>query len=91
MLIRITFLLSIFIFPLFVNSSINPEVDQKWKSEINTLRIGLLGGENEADRVKNYECWRLYLEDNLKIPVKRIRNIQNIKINLLGNVSSLEI
>ena len=71
MLIRITFLLSIFIFPLFVNSSINPEVDQKWKSEINILRIGLLGGENEADRVKNYECWRfLYLEDNLKIPVK---------------------
>ena len=70
MLIRITFLLSIFIFPLFVNSSINPEVDQKWKNEINILRIGLLGGENEADRVKNYECWRLNLEDNLKIPVK---------------------
>ena len=70
MLIRITFLLSIFVFPLFVNSSINSEVDQKWKNEINILRIGLLGGENEADRVKNYECWRLYLEDNLKIPVK---------------------
>ena len=70
MLIRITFLLSIFIFPTFVNSSINPEVDKKWKSEINILRIGLLGGENEADRIKNYECWRLYLEDNLKIPVK---------------------
>ena len=30
---------------LFVNSSINSEVDQKWKNEINILRIGLLGGE----------------------------------------------
>jgi len=34
------------------------------------LKIGLAGGENEADRLKNYECWRAYLERKLEIPVK---------------------
>tara|TARA_Y100000746_G_scaffold85262_1_gene72381 strand:- start:287 stop:703 length:417 start_codon:yes stop_codon:yes gene_type:complete len=34
------------------------------------FKIGLAGGENEADRLKNYECWRAYLEKKLEIPVK---------------------
>ena len=34
------------------------------------FKIGLAGGENEADRLKNYECWRAYLERKLEIPVK---------------------
>ena len=34
------------------------------------FKIGLTGGENEADRLKNYECWRAYLERKLEIPVK---------------------
>ena len=42
----------------------------EWREEVKELKIGLAGGENEADRLKNYECWRSYLEENLEIPVK---------------------
>jgi phosphonate transport system substrate-binding protein len=41
-----------------------------WRKDLKELKIGLAGGENEADRLKNYECWRLYLEEQLDIPVK---------------------
>jgi len=41
-----------------------------WRGELKELKIGLAGGENEADRLKNYECWRHYLEEQLDIPVK---------------------
>ncbi len=41
-----------------------------WRNDLKELKIGLSGGENEADRLKNYECWRVYLEDQLQIPVK---------------------
>ena len=41
-----------------------------WRGELKELKIGLAGGENEADRLKNYECWRRYLEEQLDIPVK---------------------
>ena len=41
-----------------------------WREELKELKIGLAGGENEADRLKNYECWRHYLEEQLDIPVK---------------------
>ena len=41
-----------------------------WRSDIEEFKIGLSGGENEADRLKNYECWRHYLEEQLDIPVK---------------------
>ena len=34
-----------------------------WREEVKELKIGLAGGENEADRLKNYECWRSYLEE----------------------------
>ena len=39
----------------------------------------------------NFVCKIKSLIINLKIPVKRIRNIQNIKIDLLEYVSSVEI
>ena len=58
----ILFFLLIFLFPNLSFSN--------WSNEVNELKIGLAGGENEADRLKNYECWRSYLEEKLNIPVK---------------------
>ncbi len=68
--LRIAIFLFFFLSPLFVNPSYDLSSEKTWRNEVNILRIGLLGGENEADRIKNYECWRVYLENNLKIPVK---------------------
>ena len=42
----------------------------EWRQEVIEFKIGLSGGENEADRLKNYECYRAYLEEKLNIPVK---------------------
>ena len=61
-IIFLIILLVQFNFPLFANN--------EWRNELKELKIGLSGGENEADRLKNYECWRVYLEDQLQIPVK---------------------
>lgn len=34
------------------------------------FRVGLLGGENEADRLRNNECFRVAMEERLGIPVE---------------------
>ena len=33
-------------------------------------RIGILGGENEADRLKNYACWAEIIENELGVPAE---------------------
>ena len=45
------------IFFVFTNASVANE-KESWRNKVKSLNIGLLGGENEADRLKNYECWR---------------------------------
>lgn len=41
-----------------------------WKDNVPIIRIGILGGENEADRLKNYACWQEILEKDFGIPVE---------------------
>jgi phosphonate transport system substrate-binding protein len=41
-----------------------------WREDVPVFRIGLLGGENEADRLRNNECWRETLEEALGVPVE---------------------
>ncbi len=43
---------------------------QEWKSEVKEFRIGLLGGENTADRLKRYDSFKTLLQQKLDIPVK---------------------
>jgi phosphonate transport system substrate-binding protein len=43
---------------------------QDWRTGMPVLRIGLLGGENEADRLKNNECMQVQLSERLGIPVE---------------------
>ncbi|SCC82344.1 phosphonate ABC transporter substrate-binding protein [Saliniramus fredricksonii] len=41
-----------------------------WRDEMPTFRVGLLGGENEADRLRNNECFRVAMEERLGVPVE---------------------
>lgn len=41
-----------------------------WRKAVPVFRVGILGGENEADRLKNYSCFKDILEARLSIPVE---------------------
>jgi phosphonate transport system substrate-binding protein len=47
-----------------------PALAQDWRTEMPVLRIGLLGGENEADRLRNNECMKTQLSERLGVPVE---------------------
>ncbi|MDF1792266.1 MAG: phosphonate ABC transporter substrate-binding protein [Thalassobaculaceae bacterium] len=41
-----------------------------WRKDIPVFRIGILGGENEADRLKNYACFKEHMQSRLGVPVE---------------------
>lgn len=41
-----------------------------WREELPVLRVGLLGGENEADRLRRNECFEVKMEERLGIEVQ---------------------
>lgn len=41
-----------------------------WRDEVPVFRIGLLGGENEADRLRDHACQEAYLEERLGVDVE---------------------
>lgn len=41
-----------------------------WRQDVPVFRIGLLGGENEADRLRDHACQEAYLEDRLGVDVE---------------------
>lgn len=41
-----------------------------WREDVPVFRIGLLGGENEADRLRDHACQEAYLEDRLGVDVE---------------------
>ncbi len=43
---------------------------REWAQQVPTLRVGLLGGENDADRLGRYEEYRTLLEKTFEVPVK---------------------
>ncbi|MBR0653998.1 phosphate/phosphite/phosphonate ABC transporter substrate-binding protein [Plastoroseomonas arctica] len=44
--------------------------ERAWKAQIPQLRIGLLGGENEADRLGRFGAYRQLLEETFRVPVR---------------------
>ncbi len=48
----------------------SPALAQDWKSELPAFRIGLLGGENEADRLRKNECMVTQLSEKLGVKVE---------------------
>ncbi len=48
-----------------------PEAGRRdWAKEVPVLRVGLLGGENDADRLGRYDAYRKLLETTFAVPVK---------------------
>jgi phosphonate transport system substrate-binding protein len=43
---------------------------RQWATQVPQLRIGLLGGENEADRLARFDPLRRMLEETFQIPVR---------------------
>lgn len=43
---------------------------QDWKSQYKEFRIGILGGENTQDRLKQYDGFQKLLQEKLGVPVK---------------------
>lgn len=41
-----------------------------WADQVPQLRIGLLGGENEADRLARFDAFRRLLEETFRVPVR---------------------
>lgn len=47
-----------------------PAMAQDWREEVPVFRIGLLGGENESDRLRQHACQEAYLEERLGVDVE---------------------
>jgi phosphonate transport system substrate-binding protein len=45
-------------------------IAQDWREDVPVFRIGLLGGENEADRLREHACQEAYLEERLGVDVE---------------------
>ena len=43
---------------------------QPWKDQVKTVRIGILSGENEKDRIQRYEGFKAYMAKELATPVE---------------------
>ena len=44
--------------------------ERPWKEQVPQLRVGLLGGENESDRLGRYDAYRRLLEETFKVPAR---------------------
>ena len=54
----------------FAAASHAPVTAADWKSQVDTIRFGVLSGENEKDRIQRYAAFEAYLEKNLGVPVE---------------------
>lgn len=53
-----------------ITSSVAYAQDADWREDVPVFRIGLLGGENEADRLRQHACQEAYLEERLGVDVE---------------------
>jgi phosphonate transport system substrate-binding protein len=47
-----------------------PAGERPWKAQVPQLRVGLLGGENEADRLARHDGYRRLLEETFRLPAR---------------------
>lgn len=57
-------------FAAFAQATMPTPGKRPWAAQVPTLRIGILGGENEADRIGRYEAYRKLLEDTFGVPAR---------------------
>lgn len=44
--------------------------ERAWRAQVPQLRIGLIGGENEADRLARHDGYKRLLEETFRVPVR---------------------
>ncbi|WP_160000542.1 phosphate/phosphite/phosphonate ABC transporter substrate-binding protein [Roseomonas sp. 18066] len=44
--------------------------ERPWAKDVPQIRIGLLGGENESDRLGRFDAYRKLIEDTFKVPTR---------------------
>jgi phosphonate transport system substrate-binding protein len=44
--------------------------ERPWAKQVPQIRIGLLGGENEGDRLGRFDAYRKLIEDTFKVPAR---------------------
>ena len=49
-----------------------PPGKRAWADQVPVMRIGLLGGENDADRLARYDGYRKLLEETFQVPAKML-------------------
>jgi phosphonate transport system substrate-binding protein len=49
-----------------------PTAKRAWAVQVPAIRIGLLGGENDADRLARYDGYRALLEATFQVPAKML-------------------
>jgi phosphonate transport system substrate-binding protein len=47
-----------------------PTGKRDWAAQIPTIRMGLLGGENDADRLARVDTYKKLMEDTFQVPIK---------------------
>ena len=72
MLTRRAALLGGLTLPALAHAQTTPATKPEWAAQIPVLRIGLLGGENDADRLARYEPYRKLLETSFGVPAKML-------------------
>jgi phosphonate transport system substrate-binding protein len=50
--------------------SLPPAGRRPWAAQVTQIRLGLLGGENESDRLGRFEAYRSLLEQTFQVPVR---------------------
>lgn len=60
--------------PFAASAQPTPQMPQPgrrtWAAQVPQIRIGLLGGENESDRLGRFEAYRALLEQTFQVPVR---------------------
>ena len=73
MITRRSALLALAVLPVAERAQEMPAPGKRsWAAEVPVIRIGLLGGENDADRLARYGGYRKLLEDTFQLPVKMV-------------------
>lgn len=53
-----------------LSASVLQAAADDWRADFGTYNVGLLGGENEADRLRRYDCMRDLMATTLGVPVE---------------------
>lgn len=51
-------------------ASVLPAAAQDWRQGFGSYNIGILGGENEADRLRRLDCLKTLMTETLRVPVE---------------------